>query len=611
MDKNSREAKLYRSWRNLSSSLLKDNEEADELFLSLKNGKNTYRRLDRIESSSFDLSWIERIEDALPDLGTIINNPRRNTKEVQNLVPVELVRKVNAETVQHLASHTAYIKSIAENGDVIPSKLLNIGTEDDLHTYENRFVATLIRRLVLFVEKRYEYVKTFGELKHHEILSFKNESDVNGKKVNIETKVTVITPKKDPEAIKSNDYIERIKLRREYILYYYNSPFRRELKTEKNVRAPILQTNIIRKNPLYHKCYELFLFLASYNRLGVGYSVKEDFALFDGDDIARLNVLRLANYLALQGKDRPEKVRQKQRVYQPTIVTSMDDEAFVFGPLHQGPISFVRIDSSYLNFRKEKADVVLPNTESETERAYYLKDYQDKEKAQKEYRETRELLKRKEKDQLIFDEVTKQNREREKKKEREARRAFYRQRAKEEQEYLDAFRQSIVKAAKEFRVEHSQSDRNRDNRYPSNCSPFEYLTYCLHKGEEFSLEKVIASTYQDTKNLLSDEEEETNQVSYYDRLTNRLYDYRLEEDEAKEETVVEEGKQKIEEKGPFSKISLFGEAKRKEYIVALKDHTFYQKENTFTTKEEEAHVFSFYKEAKAISRVYHGKVLGR
>ena len=59
------------------------------------------------------------------------------------------------------------------------------------------------------------------------------------------------------------------------------------------------------------------------------------------------------------------------------------------------------------------------------------------------------------------------------------------------------------------------------------------------------------------------------------------------------------------------KISLFGEAKRKEYIVALKDHTFYQKENTFTTKKEEAHVFSFYKEAKAISRVYHGKVLGR
>lgn len=60
---------------------------------------------------------------------------------------------------------------------------------------------------------------------------------MNGKKVHIETKVTVITPKKDPEAIKSNDYIERIKLRREYILYYYNSPFRRELKTEKNVRA--------------------------------------------------------------------------------------------------------------------------------------------------------------------------------------------------------------------------------------------------------------------------------------------------------------------------------------------------------------------------------------
>lgn len=608
MDKHSKEGKLYQSWRNLSSSLLQDNEEANELYLSLKNGKNTYRRLDRIESSSFDLSWIQRIEDALPDLGTIINNPRRNTKEVQNLVPVELVRKVNAETVQHLASHTAYIKSIAENGDVIPSKLLNIATEDDLHTYENRFVATLIRRLVLFIEKRYEYVKTFGELKHHEILAFKNESKVNGKNVRIETKVTVVTPKNDNEAIQSNDYIERIKLRREYILYYYNSSFRRELKTEKNVRAPILQTNIIRKNPLYHKCYELFLFLSSYNKLGVGYSVKEDFASFDGEDIARLNVLRLANYLSLEGKDRPEAKVEQQTVYQPTIVTSLDDEAFIFGPLHQGPISFVRADSSYLNYRKEKGEVSLPSNDSETERAYYLDDFNNKEKAQKEYEETRELLKRKKKDQIIFDEVTKQNREREKNKEREARRAFYRQRAKDEQAYLDNFRQSIVEAAKAFRIKEAAEIIHQDELYPDSCSPFEYLTYHLHKGKEFSLERVIASTYQETKDLLNqDENRNKPQVSFYDRLTDHLFDYRLEE---KDET--EEKKEETIDRTPFASLSFFAKNKdRHQFILVLKNGFYYQKEATFTKEIKDAYLFTSFKEAKAIAKVYHGKVLGR
>ena len=154
---------INRSYHSHMKAILKGAHEKD-IYESLSAGKNSYLRLDRLASSSFDKSWIEVIEDVIFDLGTIIANPKMTNKVEGNIVPVELARKVNAETVQHLASHTQYVKEIDEYGNVIPSKLLTMMYDDDIKTYENRFIATFVRRLVLFIEKRYEFVSKFAEL---------------------------------------------------------------------------------------------------------------------------------------------------------------------------------------------------------------------------------------------------------------------------------------------------------------------------------------------------------------------------------------------------------------------------------------------------------------
>ena len=266
MSNYSKEKELYLSMSEKLSGVLDDND-AKEIFDALKNGKSSYLRLDRIESSSFDNSWIENIESCLFDLGTIINNPRMVTKTTADLTPIELAKKTNSTSIMHLASHTQYIKDIDENGNVIPNKILSIGSDDDIKTYENRFIATLIRKLVLFVEKRYEFVKQYATLMDHEQLFFKNSSNLNGAQVNIETKIVVDSPKEEKIEIETNDYIKRIEQVREYILYYYNSRFMKIFKTDKNVKNPILQTNIIRKNPKYHRCYELYRFIEAYDKL--------------------------------------------------------------------------------------------------------------------------------------------------------------------------------------------------------------------------------------------------------------------------------------------------------------------------------------------------------
>lgn len=452
MENQSKEKQLYQNYASKVSELL-DNKDAQQIFDSLKSGKNTYMRIDRVESSSYDVSWIEMIESCIPDLGTIINNPRLTTKETQDLVPVELARKTNADSVKHLASHTQFIKDISDEGDVIPNKVLNIGADDEIKTYENRFIATLVKRLVLFVEKRYEFVKRYAVLKDHEVLYFKNESEVNGSEVYIETKVKVISPKTDPISLQNTQYLQRIEQMRQFILYYYNSKFMKSFKNERNVRNPILMTNIIRKNPLYHHCYELYRFLESYDKLGVNYNVDEKYSQFDTHELEELNSLMLANYLALQGKDKSAQVKEKNRKYKPTILTSSDDEEFVYGPLLKGPIEFVRVDEAYQRYLDSFVSKDIDRELNKEEKKYYSQELDVKKLNRREYEEKVKLLERKKWQKIQFDkEVLARIRQREEEEKRLLQEKIN-ARLKEEEEYLAQFRQRIVDEALRFKAD--------------------------------------------------------------------------------------------------------------------------------------------------------------
>ena len=386
--------KLFNKYLAKMSSLLTC-EDARELLNGLSTGNNQYMRIDRIESSAFDSSWIDQIEGVIFDLGDIVANPRQNTKTVSNLVPVELARKTNSESIRHLASHTQFIKDISEGGDVIPSKILNIANDDDIHTYENRFIATFIRKLVLFVEKRYEYISQFAPLKDEEILMVKNHSFVDNSEIEIETKIKVKTNKEDGSDVKAHSFLERIKAIRNYILYFYNSNFMKQLKTDRDVRNPILQTNIIRKNLKYHHCYEVYRFLEKYDSLGINYKVDESFSEFNERELAELNYALLVNLLTVKAKHMSEVHKTNTRTYKPKILLSSDDEAFVYGPLYQGPINFVRVDEEYQKYMESKISKDLPPYPTNREKAYYSEEFANKKAIKEEIEQTEKLNKRK------------------------------------------------------------------------------------------------------------------------------------------------------------------------------------------------------------------------
>ena len=470
MEKRSSLKQINRRYHKGIKSLTKGGHERD-ILEALSRGKNTYLRLDRLESSSFDSTWIDVIEDVIFDLGEIIANPRLNTKTEGNIVPVELARKTGAESVQHLASHTQYVKEIDDYGNVIPSKILTMVHEDDIRTYENRFIATLVRRLVLFVEKRYEIVSEFAELHDEEVLMFKNKSFVDGATVEIETKIKINHKSDDELSLKSNAYVKRIEEMRRYLLYFYNSAFMKQLRTERDVHNPIIMTNIIKKNPKYHHCYEVYKFIERYEQLGVNYRVDENYSLFSEEEMQELNHTLFANYITLCGKDRSKNAKVDSRVYKPKILTSIDDESFIYGPLLSGPIEFVRKDALYQEYLDSKLRKDLPTHPTKKEKEYYEDEYAAKAENKEDQKQKDNLVKRVEKGVKAFEkQAAKIDEERE-----QARLALIEQEKQvikqEEDEALAQAREELVATSLAHKEAEEKARRKKEKEFLASIKP--------------------------------------------------------------------------------------------------------------------------------------------
>ena len=425
-----------------------DDDYFHNLNRDLFKGHNSYLRMRMKGSSFFNDEWISKIEDCIYELGQIVNNPLEVTTTEGNLTPIELAKKINYESVQHLASHSQYVKDIDEQGNVIPAKILSQFHKEELHTYENRFIATFIRRLMLFVEKRYEFIRTTVNFDTKDVLYIKNKSIVDGQEVSIETKVTVKKENEDTESKIGKEYVERVQKMRKYVNFFYNSPFMKELKTEKDVRKPILQTNIIRKNPLYHKCYETFLFIERFNTLGVEYALDEHYQSFSEKERKALNYILASHLLSLGSTEKSRTYKKAKKTYKPKLLSSIDDEMFIYGDLLKGPIEFVRVDEKYNEYLKNKADMkYVPKKPNKVEKEYFKEEIDLKKNTDKHIKEVESLLRRIRREIAKWEKLVEQllaERQIEEAKEAQAKLEELR---KQEQDILERKRAAIIAAA--------------------------------------------------------------------------------------------------------------------------------------------------------------------
>ncbi len=271
-------AKAYSALR----SLAKESTEFADAQMIIGSADTTASLKKHTIRKKIDTEWIERIEAALPSIDLIVRNPSVAIEDVEEILPVELTRRISEKTIKHLAQHTNYILSVKDD-EVIPSKLLNVFREETLLTYENKFVNTLLVRLAAFVDKRYkallggsgteENFKFDYETEFEHFIS--DESGRNTARINLSIELTSplnegISELDHDINAKYADALERIKKINLAIVGFMSSPF--SAKLGRNfIRPPVIRTNAILKNKNLKECLNLWEYIEGCDKVGYSF----------------------------------------------------------------------------------------------------------------------------------------------------------------------------------------------------------------------------------------------------------------------------------------------------------------------------------------------------
>lgn len=217
-----------------------------------------------------DVEWMNLIEEVIPHLDHVFRTPNRFIQNEEEIVKIEQARKVSVETIKHLSKNTNFIQTVDENGDVIPSKLLNVRKEETYNTYENRLAYTLIQNMKFFINKRKQSLEeSLGmgkddENKDNKQLEYNAKSKLNDEDVDINVSISSKLDSQGKNSQEKNkNMIERIEaIERKITDIESNDVYKILDKLHViPVKDPIKKTNMILKNVHFQYIMKLWEFM--------------------------------------------------------------------------------------------------------------------------------------------------------------------------------------------------------------------------------------------------------------------------------------------------------------------------------------------------------------
>lgn len=267
--------------------------------------------------------WVDAIQDGIIAMQKIVSKPKLALREERDLVKVERAKRVDAVAVRHLSTHTQFIKLVREDGSVVPSNIMTRNLEDELAIYENRFLYALLQRLKSFVGKRYTIIMDHAKIKDNIALSYTSNFKYGRAEIDCRLNIGVKMDKEMTQTQAENiRLLNRLKFIKDQIAALEASPFMRAMRKTKMVLPPIQRTNILKSNPEYSLCYNLWVMLSNYNTVGYSVNLVEKQLPFDEayyQDLTKIaatgtHVMLINNKVreAIYAQVKPTKVVQKE-----------------------------------------------------------------------------------------------------------------------------------------------------------------------------------------------------------------------------------------------------------------------------------------------------------
>lgn len=408
---------LYLKYVNKVGKTLENDRYFQYLFEMVQAGSTTLQQNHTVLHKQVDERWLGVIEDSLDALNRITEHPRRFVTSNEEVVPVALARKITADSVRHLSMNTQFIAS-SKDGEIQPTRILNVTVEETYDLYENRFIYHLIQRLVTFIDKRTDVI--FWSTGDETCNTLQMHSKVDDAYEQIEYKLEMKV--KNTQSFAENDsdnmsVFMRIDRVRRMVMALRTSAFCDIMKGCARVRSPIQRTNTIMKDPDYRVCYRLWQFLESYDE--VGYSIEERDTPLEFDEEYQIQLFSnlITNYTVFKSllEADPRKLSEippkRKKITKPKFIKKIQEEIVTDYDIPDVEVRKVIIEEvtqAQLDAEAKLAEETVRRQELEAQLA-------DSEKAFQEYRWQAEFQRgeaeRQAEDRLEF---TKQKAEKEK-----------------------------------------------------------------------------------------------------------------------------------------------------------------------------------------------------
>lgn len=323
---------LYAKYAEGVGGSLEEDRYFQYLFEMIQAGDNTLQQKNRVLHKVVDEQWLNVVEEGITAIFNIVDKPRRFITTSEEVVPVALAKKITADSVRHLSQNTQYINTNAA-GEIQPTHILNVTTEESYDLYENRFVYHLIQRLFAFVDKRTDVIfwATGDEICN--VMSMESKVDDAYEEISYKVEMTIKNRQSLVENDEDNmDIFKRIDRVRRLSRTLRTSSFCDLMNGCARVRSPIQRTNLMMKDPDYRKCYQLWQFIESYDE--VGYTIEErDTALqFDEEYLLQMYTNMITNYTVFKSllESDPRKMteiaEEKREPVKPKFIKEIKEE---------------------------------------------------------------------------------------------------------------------------------------------------------------------------------------------------------------------------------------------------------------------------------------------
>lgn len=219
--------------------------------------------------------WVDEIEKGLVYIEKAIAEERQFIRNNGEILPIEKVKRVSRDSVEHLSRHSNLIRKKPEEGkDLIPEQLYTVERLSDYALYENRFLYMLLKYLEQFIAIRYNRIVELTNTYHG---SVSMDKQVSSRGKNMTFKIELNEERRnDPileETNPNREVIERIGLMLRSVAHFLATPLMQEVSKTPMLKPPITKTNVLKMNNNFRGAMKLYEFVMAYDR--DGYTVEE------------------------------------------------------------------------------------------------------------------------------------------------------------------------------------------------------------------------------------------------------------------------------------------------------------------------------------------------